>query len=187
MEKLTIKAVRESLAGLGYTLRKSDGEYRVCRKGAGEDAAYYTNELADALGTAQADAERHAARTPAVAFFYENAGYGYNPASETREQGRERGAVALANAEAYAKSNGYAVAWEHDPHADDSFLSARERAHAEFYSAVLYAPSEEWWNDDAREVVASLHGIHNPDSAYRRVVAAELMLDAMDRVPAAAL
>lgn len=38
----------------GCTVRKNDGEYRVCPKESGEGAAYYTDDLADAVTTAQA-------------------------------------------------------------------------------------------------------------------------------------
>lgn len=58
-------------------------------------------------------------QTP-VAFFYEHAGYGYDPKTETPEQGRQRGAEELAKAEAWARENGYRFEWEHDGYADRS-------------------------------------------------------------------
>lgn len=38
-------------------------------------------------------------------FFYDHAGYGYNPATETAEQGRENTARGLARAELYAREH----------------------------------------------------------------------------------
>lgn len=40
----------------------------------------------------------------AVEFFYEHAGYCHDPVTETEEEGRRRGAVRLAKAEAHAKA-----------------------------------------------------------------------------------
>lgn len=45
---------RATLASLGMTLRVTDGEFRVNFLGADEATAYYTNDICDAIGTAQA-------------------------------------------------------------------------------------------------------------------------------------
>jgi len=44
-----IKTIRE----LGFTVGVKDGEWRITPKGAPESAAYYTDDLDDALGTAR--------------------------------------------------------------------------------------------------------------------------------------
>lgn len=97
--------------------------------------------------------------TPAEEFFYENAGYSYDPRVETREKGRRRCAVALARAEAWAREQEVDVVWEAD---------------WEGWSCLLAHP-------DGR--VASLHAIEfgeqGEDDPYRRVVQAELALELM--------
>ena len=62
---LTEKEAIIRCRAIGVTLRKRDGEYRVSpwtfsqeRNGASERNAYYTNDMADALGTAWAMIER---------------------------------------------------------------------------------------------------------------------------------
>lgn len=54
-------------------------------------------------------------RKGAEAFFYEHAGYGYDPKTETKEEGRRRGAKLLADAEQWAWDNNYEFLWEEDP------------------------------------------------------------------------
>lgn len=59
---MTQSEARRILRDLGWTLRCSDGEYRVAPRGASEDRAYYTNDLDDAIGTARAENARQQAR-----------------------------------------------------------------------------------------------------------------------------
>lgn len=56
----------------------------------------------------------------AVSFFYEHAGYGYDPAKETPEQGRQNCAEMLADAEMYALNHGYTFEWTIDEDSDSS-------------------------------------------------------------------
>jgi hypothetical protein len=49
-----------------------------------------------------------------VQFFYEHAGYGYNPKTETPEEGRMRGAKSLAAAERLASEHGVQFEWYQD-------------------------------------------------------------------------
>jgi hypothetical protein len=51
---MTLADAKEQLRPIGVVLTKRDGEYRVNRKGAGEGAAYYTDDLWDAVATGQA-------------------------------------------------------------------------------------------------------------------------------------
>jgi hypothetical protein len=50
--RLTFAAVKAELATIGVKIRKTDcGEFRVVLAGQGEESAYYTDDLSDALGT----------------------------------------------------------------------------------------------------------------------------------------
>ena len=52
-------------------------------------------------------------QTP-VDFFYEHAGYSYDPKCETQNQGRRRCARGLAKAEAKASKLGFTFEWDYD-------------------------------------------------------------------------
>lgn len=54
------------------------------------------------------------------AFFYQWAGYSYDPAKETPSRGRRRCASNLARAEKWASRNGFSFNWEVDPYTDSS-------------------------------------------------------------------
>lgn len=102
----------------------------------------------------------------AARFFYVNAGYSYNAATETAEQGRERCARNLAAAESIAREAGVSFDWRVDHDCDS------EHGLHPLYECLAY--------DCAGKVVASLHAIDfgadgSPHSSdYRRVVEAEL-------------
>lgn len=117
--------------------------------------------------------------TDAEQFFYDHAGWGYDPATETPEHGRARGAMHLADAEKHAARKLWSVEWEIDPDADteptDSyFVSGNPQ-----WCATLY--------DEGGNVLASLCGIDfaephdvTPEAEpYARVVAAELAYEAI--------
>jgi len=116
-------------------------------------------------------------------FFYDNAGYSYAPPTETVEDGRTRGAKALAKAEEYAERKGWYILWEDDGEAefqeeDGSWNSA---------PAVSATLMENSCAKNTSACLASLGGImeSNDDAErddYRRVVAAELAEEAMDEV-----
>jgi hypothetical protein len=107
-------------------------------------------------------------------FFYEHAGFGYDPKTETREQGRIRCAVELADAEATGRRLGYGFEWEYDSDPDLSWMSAEERQ-LEHEVLCCRIPDPE----NTRYSLASLCGITDPDRAYRRVVEAELAQEAI--------
>jgi hypothetical protein len=109
-------------------------------------------------------------------FFYDHAGYIYDPATETREQGRRACAVELAAAEAWASEAGIAYEWQPDDTTNREFTDEGPEYH-------LWACH---MGDRANGVhMGSLSGIDlGPDSHpcrdnYARVVEAELALDAM--------
>ena len=105
--------------------------------------------------------------TRAELFFRTNAGYSYDPATETEELGRWRTARELAAAETYAKAHGWTYEWGED-WAD--------------------TPPEDVWNSEYSEYCLllvdgeqkqSLCGIWDATPEYRRVIEAELALEEM--------
>ena len=111
-------------------------------------------------------------------FFYKHAGYGYNPRVETAEQGRRRGARALAAAEAYATAAGWEYQWDYDPEpcigcdCGSADCPCSSGAPHEILCVLL--------NDrDNGRTLAALGGICGATREYRRVVAAELAMEAM--------
>ncbi len=108
-------------------------------------------------------------------FFYDQAGWGYNPSSETPEEGRTAGAIRLADAEKMAQDAGYTFSWSDDWEIGN---------HKEFFGAdSAYADSEpdtcencDMFDPDGN-LVQSLGCIDDASSQYRRVVEAELALE----------
>lgn len=104
-------------------------------------------------------------------FFFDNAGYSYDPKTETQDQGRERFAKQYAAAEAWARDNGYSFNWEIDPGIDSSDFS-NERPAWQLYQVTMF-------NSDG-EVVDSMGGVDfGRDGTpwgdnYRRVCEAEM-------------
>lgn len=109
-------------------------------------------------------------------FFYVHAGYSFDPKTETSEDGRRRGALALARAEGWGTLQGWETRWE-----DDWSVGS----HVKFYGSEGY-PSEPdscetaFLEDSEGTVLASLSCIDGADGNYRRVISAELVLEAMD-------
>lgn len=100
-----------------------------------------------------------------VRFFFDNAGFSYDPNVETAEEGKLRTASDLAMAEAWGKANGLTFVWEfdHDDSSDgDETPEVRE-------ACIAYVDGD---------VVASLGGIGDATDDYRRVVEAELAVEA---------
>jgi hypothetical protein len=110
--------------------------------------------------------------TPDQFFFYQNAGYSYDTKTETAEQGRIRCAMELAQAEQYARNLGWEFEWEWDP--DLSWMTDEEREH-DHEVLCCRIPDPE----NSRYSLASLCGITDPDSSYRRVIEAELASEAL--------
>lgn len=103
-------------------------------------------------------------------FFYDNAGYSYNPMKETPEQGRERCAAHLASAEQMAHEQDCTYQW----YIDD--LDSRQFSSKRPYYKLWYC----LMRDADRKVIGSLSGVDfgrdkEPwGDPYRRVVEAEL-------------
>jgi hypothetical protein len=117
-------------------------------------------------------------------FFYEHAGYSYDPAKETADQGRERCARELAKAEAYARRAGIEFSWEVDRDCLSSdWLDPSEdggRDNSPWYTWICTA------YDESGSAMASLGGVDfgrdgSPHGdPYGRVVEAELAAECMD-------
>lgn len=122
-------------------------------------------------------------------FFLRHAGYSYNPATETKIAGRRRCARQLATAEQWASDQGLVFEWQDDPDCSpDDFEFPEDQEHVRNHGAVgciLYRPCPEHGTDCKHaEHLGSLWGIteslnNAKRDAYRRVVQAELALEAM--------
>ena len=118
-------------------------------------------------------------------FFLKHAGYSYDPATQSPMQGRIQGARRLAAAERKARDSDYYYMWAIDPHTDssefgDNLDNGKLGEPWALWYCVCYKPGN--------EPLASLGGIDfgrdgepwgNP---YRRVVEAELALEALDQL-----
>lgn len=113
----------------------------------------------------------------ATQFFYDNAGFSYDPKTETAEAGHWRSAQELANAEAWGRDAGLCFHWTIDPVTDSS-----DWTDGEPYAVWLCTAY-----DESGTIVASLGAVDfGPDGEpwgqpYRRVVEAELALEVKTR------
>lgn len=112
------------------------------------------------------------AKEAAYRFFYANAGWGYDPKTQTPQQGRAAGARRLAKAERDARALGYTFEWEYDWSVD------HEKEFPDCYSESGPETCEGCiMRDKGGKVVQSLWCIDDASKEYRRVVEAELALD----------
>jgi hypothetical protein len=109
-------------------------------------------------------------------FFYEHAGYGYDPAKQTEDEGRRESAQRLADAERWASDEGYSFEWEVDQDIDSSDFDDSPEPWALWVCVCRNLEGE---------VTASLCGIDFGRDGepwgdyYRRVAEAELALETM--------
>jgi hypothetical protein len=99
-------------------------------------------------------------------FFYNNAGWSYDPATETSEQGRWKCARKLAAAEEWAARVNLEYEWGEDWDSCEHEYEPRPDS-CEYCMASL-----------GKEVLASLGCIDDATDDYRRVIEAELALEA---------
>lgn len=110
-----------------------------------------------------------------AAFFWRSAGWSYDPSKETPEEGRKRGALALAQAEGDAEARGLTFQWEVDD--IDSSDFSDERPTWALWVCVCRGDGEN---------LASLAGVdfgrgREPwGQDYREVVEAELAIEALE-------
>lgn len=111
-------------------------------------------------------------------FFYDHAGYSYDPKTQTKEEGREQGAKHLAQAETYAREQGWECSWEYEQERAIDVFGPPDPVNGPFYD-----PDAEFLccllRDENGKVLESLGMIENPSREYRRVVEAELAWEAM--------
>lgn len=114
-------------------------------------------------------------------FFYDHAGYSHKT-TESAECGHRRCAKELARAEAKARKIVMRFDWQDDERAycycDDPTCLYHEGSDHEWETLYVVAYRECQCSNAAhkphRDILGSLGGIIAPDSAYRRVVGAEL-------------
>lgn len=115
-------------------------------------------------------------RKGAEEFFYGNAGYSYDPKTQTEEEGRRETAKAMADAEQWAWDNNYTFSWSEEEEDWDTFLEESEVDPHD----VLEILALQMRNKDGT-TVQSLGGVmfgHNAEAntRYGRVFEAELAL-----------
>lgn len=114
------------------------------------------------------------ATTSPEQFFYDHAGYSYDPKRETPEQGRRKCARLLARAERKGSEAGLSFEWQHDDITSDEFKSSGSPWR--LWACVCRSVDG--------EILSSLGGIDfgrdgEPwGDTYRRVIEAELALEA---------
>jgi hypothetical protein len=117
-------------------------------------------------------------RQSAVRFFYSNAGFYHDPKVETRNQGRWRCAREMARAERESYVRGWHVGWSEDwtcgSHIKEFGADCYPKEPATCESAILV--------DADDNVLASLGCIDDASDAYRRVIEAELAVEALHEI-----
>jgi hypothetical protein len=115
--------------------------------------------------------------TPDELFFFEHAGWGYDPKKETAQAGRLRCAKDLARAEMIADQLDWYYEWEQDQDPDLSWMSEEEQAKEhEVLVCRLF--------DSKDRVLEAIGGVTDADRNYGRVIEAELALEALDHLNA---
>jgi hypothetical protein len=126
---------------------------------------------------------RHTFTMESYRHMREHGDYSYDPATETRDQGRTRCALALARAEYRLRHSPSVVQWIDDPEPDTSWMDEQARAEYErgdtrMLACLLWTPHD---SDQCEFPAVSLWGIHvssDDDDPYKRVIAAELAAEA---------
>lgn len=107
----------------------------------------------------------------AETFFYDNAGYSYDPATETREEGRRRCAREMANDEEWLRnSDDVRSQWGDDDSGDHSYLQQDEFRGYQVTTCEFCSILDE----TGSVIYASLGCIDDADDNYRRVIESEL-------------
>ena len=109
-----------------------------------------------------------------IQFFWDNAGFSYNPKTQTADDGHLESAIALAQAELEGCSQGFSYVWDIDPDSTSADFSDDYPPYEQFQCVCL---------NYRGHILASLGGIdfgrdNQPwDQDYRRVIEAELALE----------
>lgn len=114
-------------------------------------------------------------------YFYDNAGYSFDPAIETEDHGHAVTAIDLATAERVAKKAGAYIQWQRDWESERDInegITLDSKDYIMSWTAVLYAPVHKT-NDVDWEPGASLGGIDNGTKEdMSRVIYAQLAIEA---------
>jgi hypothetical protein len=106
-------------------------------------------------------------------FFYDHAGWSYNPQTESKLAGHMNSAKQLAEAERQVRNLGWRFDWQDDwtvgSHTAEYGKDCGEPETCE--SCIVYS--------EVGTILASLHCIDDADHNYRRVIEAELALEAL--------
>jgi hypothetical protein len=108
-------------------------------------------------------------------FFYDHAGFSFDPTKETQEQGKLRCARQMAKAETWAVQNGYMFETMPDPDADESFMDDEPQEYQDewrgkAFVTIMYGPG-----GDIKQSLGGSYGDH----LYKHVVRAELAWEEM--------
>lgn len=120
---------------------------------------------------------KQSAKQAAFWFFYREAGYSWNPQTQTRRQGRAETARKLAKAERDARALGYTFEWEYDQ--DGCIGCDCGNESCDCFTGTEHECLCCVARDANGNVVASLGSVCNPSREYRRVVEAELASEAL--------
>jgi hypothetical protein len=158
--------------------------YLVMSRSQGDAIAYsgtqaYRNlvDATDLLRDARNNArpKRQTAKQAAFYFFLKNAGYSYDPKTETPKQGRARCARELAKAERDARALGYSFEW-----VDDECIGCDcDNPECECSSGEPHESLCCIIRDENGRVAGSLGSICKPSREYARVVEAEVASEAL--------
>jgi hypothetical protein len=107
-------------------------------------------------------------------FFFDHAGWSYNPKTETPLEGRLQCAQALARAERAAREMGVTFQWE------DDWMVDHQKEYDCYEDGGPQTCQSCIARDASGKVRASLGCIDDADANYRRVIEAELADEAVD-------
>lgn len=126
----------------------------------------------------------------AAQFFFEHAGYSHDPKTETPAEGRTRGAMDLAAAEAVFmaafRDLDVGIQWEFDPEGEADYKADRKAGR--LAHGIKHPDSIErahiWHRDEQghETSLAALCGIWDATPDYRRVIRAELAKECHDEL-----
>lgn len=135
----------------------------------------HSDETFDRVAITIRKARKQTPKQAAYLFFLKHAGYSYDPKTETPQAGRSRCARQLAKAERDARALGYTFEWDDDPDGRDD-----SDEDVETCESCVCLDGEVGADEDRNShILAVLGGICDATREYRRVVEAELALEAL--------
>jgi hypothetical protein len=123
----------------------------------------------------KAGKRRLSPKQQAFLFFYKHAGFSFDPAKETKRQGRAKCAKELAKAEREARALGYRFEWIDDFSANHE----KEFGYSVRTCETCFCYVSDGSDDDNWTIAESLSCIDDATDEYRRVVEAVLAQEAL--------